>query len=103
MATEDAAPVTEPESRGVDAWLRRYSRWKERRLTHMAEVPFAALAVQNLYLCACILLDGVVLPWAVTLVAGDFSLTLFAVLLLPAFALEGLLYARIRARETRRA
>lgn len=99
MATEDAAPAAEPEARGIDAWMRRYSRWRERRLTHLAAVPLSSLAVQNLFLCVCILLDGVFVPWIVVVVMGSFSYVLFALLLVPSFVVEAFLYKKLKARD----
>ncbi len=102
MATEGAGrEATKEEMRGIDAWMRRYSRWRERRLTHMAELPLSSLALQNLFLCLCILFDGVFLPWIVVLVAGGFSYALLGLLLLPSLVAEGLVYRRIKAREVR--
>lgn len=91
--------VPEDGERGIDGWLHRYSRWKERRLTHMAELPLPTLALQSLYLCVCILLDGVLLPWVVVAVASGFSDALFAVLLVPVIVAEGVVYQRMKARE----
>ncbi len=91
--------ATEDRDRGIDAWMRRYSRWRERRLTHLAAVPLSSLAVQNLVLCLCILLDGVFLPWIVVLVAGGFSSPLFALLLVPSVIAEGVVYRRMKARD----
>ncbi len=102
MATEEASRETPQEVvRGIDAWIRRYSRWRERRLMHMAEMPLSSLAFQNLFLCLCILVDGVLLPWIAVLLAGDFSYAWFGVLLLPSIVGEGLVYQKVRAPGTR--
>lgn len=89
-----------PEARGIDALLLRYSRWRRARLTAMAEMPLSLLGLQTLYLSACILLDGVVLPWIVTLLGGGFSYLLFVLLLLPTLAAESVLYRRVKAPKT---
>ncbi len=94
--TEERA---EPEykARGIDRLLVGYSRWKTRRLVAMDATPLSALALQTLYLSGCILADGVLLPWIVTLLDGDFSFLLFALLLIPALALEAVGYRRLKA------
>lgn len=103
MAADDEVQTArEREARGIDAWLRRYSRWKERRLIETAKLPLSALALRSGYLSACILLDGVFLPWIVMLLAGGFSFAPFAVSLLPIVVLEGLLYRKIKSRRTHR-
>ncbi len=91
--------AAEDRNRGIDAWMRRYSRWRERRLTDLASVPLSSLAVQNLFLCICILLDGVLLPWIVILITGGFSYPLFALLLVPSVLAEGVLYQKLKARD----
>ncbi len=104
MATEEVRrDVPQEEARGIDAWMRRYSRWRERRLMHMAELPLSSLAAQNLFLCLCILVDGVLLPWIVVVLAGDFSYAWYGVLLLPSVVGEGLVYQRMKARGMREA
>ncbi len=102
MATEEVRrDMPQEGARGIDAWMRRYSRWRERRLTHMAELPLSSLVLQNLFLCLCILFDGVFLPWVVVLIAGGFSYAWLGLLLLPSLVAEGLVYRRIKAREVR--
>lgn len=102
MATEPASQeAPQVPVRGIDGWMRRYSRWRERRLTHLAETPLSSLALQNLFLCVCILIDGVLIPWIVVLLEGDFSLALFAVLFVPSVVAEGLVYLRIKGRAMR--
>lgn len=91
----DASPRTEHR---IDGWLHRYSRWKRDRLVGLDETPLATMGVRTLYLCSCILLDGVMLPWAVEVVAGGFSYPLFAVLVLPTIVVESLLYQKMKAR-----
>ncbi len=104
MATEDAGRETPPkELRGIDGWMRRYSRWRERRLMHMAELPLSSLVLQNLVLCIFILIDGVLLPWIVVLLAGEFSFAWFGLLLLPSLVAEGLVYQKVKARGFRTA
>lgn len=103
MAADDEAQTTPArEVRGIDAWLRRYSRWKERRLIETAQLPLSDLALRSGYLSACVLLDGVFLPWVLILLAGGFSFALFSVALLPIVVLEALLYRKIKSRETHR-
>ncbi len=101
MATEEPTrdDSTAGLGRGIDGWMHRYSRWRERRLTHLAEMPLSSLAVQTLFLSLCILLDGVVLPWIVVLVAADFSYPLFLLLLVPSLAAEGFVHLRLKAGE----
>ena len=82
---------------GLDALMRRYSRWKRERLVEIAELPLSALALRNLFLSVCILVDGVVLPWVVAVALGGFSFLLFTLLLIPAVALESVLYRRMKA------
>ena len=96
-ADDPAAPPPEYKARGIDALLVRYSRWRRRRLARLAEVPLAALALETLYLSACILADAVVLPWIVVLVAGGFSFALFGLLFLPTVVAEAVLYRRVKA------
>ncbi len=91
--------ATEDRGRGIDAWMRRYSRWRERWLTNLAAMPLSSLAVQNLFLCVCILLDGVLRPWIVILITAGFSYALFAVLLVPSLVVEGYLYQKLKARD----
>lgn len=81
--------------------MRRYSRWRERRLTHLAAIPLSSLALQNLFLCACILVDGVLLPWLVVLLAGGFSYVIFTLILAPGIVAEGFVYQRMKAGEMR--
>jgi hypothetical protein len=85
------------EQRGIDGWMHRYSRWKRRRLVSLNETSVAVIGIRTLYLCACILLDGVMLPWAVVVLVGAFSYPLFAGLVLPAIVVEALLYQRMKA------
>ncbi len=85
-----------PEPRGIDGLLLRYSRWRRKRLVTMTEAPLSTLALQSLYLSACILADGVLLPWAVSLIQGTFSFLLFAVLAVPLVAAEAWFYGRIK-------
>lgn len=66
---------------------------------HLAEMPLSSLAVETLFLSLCILLDGVVLPWIVVLVTGDFSYPLFLLLLVPSLAAEGFVHLKLKARE----
>lgn len=97
MATEDENPsVSEPEAHGIDGLLRGYSRWRLRRLTRIVQVPLSMLALESLFLSLAVLLDAVVLPWIVAILAGTFSYALFAVLLIPAFAAEAIVYRRLR-------
>jgi hypothetical protein len=91
LPTQDG---TARERRGLDAMMHRYSRWKLNRLARMADEPLSALALRNLYLSACVLLDGVVLPWFVVLAQGGFSFLLFAILLVPTLLVEGIVYRR---------
>jgi hypothetical protein len=81
----------------------RYSRWRRQRLVTLSETPLAILTLQTLYLSACILADGVLLPWVVTILEGGFSWLLFAVLLVPVLAAESILYRRVKAPGKRRA
>jgi len=92
--TEKDEPPYEP--RGIDGLMARYSRWRRRRLVTLAEMPLSALAVQTLYLCACVLADGVFLPWVVTVLQGEFSLLLFSALLIPLVAAEAVVYREMR-------
>lgn len=93
--------ATEEPTRGIDAWMRRYSRWRQRRLIHLAQVPLSSLALENLFLCLCILVDGVFLPWVVVLIADAFSYVLLALLLAPSLAAEYLIYRRMKTRPRR--
>lgn len=98
MKTADSdAPDEADTARGIDGLMFRYSRWKRRSLEDIATAPLSVLAVRSLYLCACILFDGVILPWIIMIPEGGFSLPLFAVLLVPAVAAEVLGYRRLRA------
>lgn len=101
VAEQAGQEVPQEKARGIDGWLRRYSHWRERRLTQLAETPLSSLALQNLFLCVCILLDGVLLPWVVVLVAGDFSYVLFAILFFPSVVAEGLVYLKMKGRGMR--
>jgi hypothetical protein len=85
------------ERRGIDAMMHRYSRWKLKRLANMADEPLSTLALRNLYLSACVLLDGVFLPWVVVVAQGGFSFLLFAILLVPTLLGEGIVYRRLSA------
>jgi len=96
MADAEERPHARPEARGIDGLLLRYSRWKTGRLITMDETPLSALALQTLYLSACVLADGVILPWIVTLLVGEFSFLGFALLLLPALAVESMFYRKMR-------
>lgn len=89
-------PPAEP--RGIDGMMHRYSRWKLKRLASMADEPLSTLALRNLYLSACVLLDGVLLPWVVVVAQGPFSFLLFAILLAPILLGEGIVYRRLTAR-----
>ena len=86
-----------PAPRGIDGLMFRYSRWKRRSLEEIAEAPLSALALRTLYLCGCILIDGVILPWILTIPDGGFSLVWFAVLLVPALAGEVVGYHKLKA------
>lgn len=99
MGTADAEERSDaaPEFRGIDRLMMRYSRWRRRRLTSLTEVPLATLGLQTLYLCVCIAADGILLPWAVTAVAGGFSLLVFAALFVPAAVVEVLVYRGMKA------
>ncbi len=88
-----------PEVRGIDGLMQRYSRWRRERLVDLAEVPLSTLAARTLYLSACILFDGVLLPGVVAVLVGGFSLVPFAVLLVPVVAAEALVYRRLRRAE----
>lgn len=88
----------QPEYRGVDGLMMRYSRWRRQRLADLAEAPLSTLALRTLFLSACILFDGVLLPWVVTILDGGFSLLLFTVLLSPIVAAEALVYRKMRRR-----
>lgn len=94
---------SETEARGLDALMRRYSRWRRERLVSLAEVPLSTLTLQTLYLSACVLADGILLPWVVSVPEGSFSWLLFTVLLVPALAAESILYRRVKAPQRRRA
>lgn len=93
----------EPEykTRGIDGLLTGYSRWKTRRLIAMDATPLHVLALQTAYLSACILVDGVLVPWAVAIFQGEFSFLLFAVLLVPAIAAEFIGYRSLRGPRNR--
>ena len=99
MKTADpaGAPDEERTERGLDGLMVRYSRWKRRSLEDIAQEPLSTLALRNAYLCACILLDGVILPWIVVVLGGGFSLLLFTLLFIPAVAAETALYRRMKA------
>jgi len=86
------------ELRGIDGMMHRYSRWKLKRLASLANEPLSTLALRNLYLSACVLLDGVFLPWVVVVAQGGFSFLLFAILLAPVLLGEGIAYRRLTAR-----
>jgi len=101
--TDDAArDDSAEEPRGIDGLMRRYSRWRLQRLARIADESLTALTLRNLYLSACVLLDGVFLPWAVIILEGGFSFLLFAVLLVPTLLVEAILYRRMTAPLRRR-
>jgi hypothetical protein len=83
------------EHRGIDALMHRYSRWKLKRLATMADEPLSTVALRNLYLSACVLLDGVLLPWVVVVAQGGFSFLPFAILLVPTVLGEWIVYRGI--------
>jgi len=99
MGTADASEhaASETEARGLDGLMRRYSRWRRERLVTMAEVPLSTLTLQSLYLSACVLADGILLPWVASVFEGGFSWLEFVVLLVPALAAESVLYRRMKA------
>lgn len=96
MKAPEPAEQTATGARGLDGLMFRYSRWKRRSLVDLAEAPLSTLAFRSLYLCGCILLDGVILPWAVTVLGGGFSFPLFALLIVPAVAAEAVVYRRTK-------
>ena len=95
MKESEAEEDPEGEYRGIDSLMHRYSRWKIKRLTRAADEPLTALTLRTLYLSACILLDGVFLPWIVMILEGGFSLLLFSVLLVPTVVVEWTVYRRM--------
>lgn len=95
--------VLETEARGLDGLMRRYSRWRRERLVTMAEVPLSTLTLQSLYLSACVLADGILLPWVASVFEGGFSWLVFVVLLVPSLAAESVFYRRMKAPQQRRA
>lgn len=99
MGTADADERSDgaPDFRGIDRLMMRYSRWRRRRLTSLTEVPLATLGLQTLYLCVCILADGILLPWAVEAIAGGFSLLPFVAIFVPAAVVEALVYRGMKA------
>lgn len=105
MDPTDLPTRDEPEEewRGIDSMMHRYSRWRLKRLARMADEPLSTLALRNLYLSACVLLDGVILPWIVMVVQGAFSFLLFGVLFVPTLVVELVLYRRMTAPHRERA
>jgi hypothetical protein len=105
MKPADLPTRDEPEGehRGIDAMMKRYSRWKLKRLASMADEPLSTLALRNLYLSACVLLDGVLLPWVVVVAQSGFSFLLFAILFVPTVLGEGIVYRRMTAPHRERA
>ena len=99
MGTAESAnrADSQTEVRGLDGLMRRYSHWRRERLVSMAEVPLSVLTLQSVYLSACVLADGVLLPWVASVFEGGFSWLVFVVLLVPALASESVLYRRMKA------
>ena len=85
-----------PESRGIDGLMTRYSRWRRQRLVTLTEVPLSTLTLRTLALSGFILVDGVLLPWVVTVLEGTFSFLLFAILFVPLIAAEAMVYRRMK-------
>jgi len=79
--------------------LRRYSEWRRRRLVNDSQLPFNHLIIKTTYFAACILVDGVVLPWIVIALQRTFLSYLLFMLCLGLILLAQVrLYFGIKAR-----
>lgn len=79
----------------IDRLLKRYSRWRKRRLENIVELPLSKLALRTAFVSACIVIDGVLLPWIiVALNRSLLSLAMFAVSIVTAVAIEAYVYRR---------
>jgi hypothetical protein len=83
----------------LTALLRRYSEWKRRRLVNDSQLPFNHLIIKTTFFTACILVDGVVLPWIVIALQRTFVSYLLFMLCLGLMLLAQVrLYSGIKAR-----
>jgi len=87
--THNSAVNDKPDA--VTKILMKYSRWRRKRFVAESKVPLRLLLLRTGFLTGCILIDGVLLPWVITIM--NRSILSYA-LFVAAFGLAVFLQAR---------
>jgi len=90
--------MTREEHDALTNALRRYSDSRKKRLLTDSKLPMKCLVFRAVYITACILVDGLLLPWIVIELRRTFLSYLIFILCLSAIVLAQVrLYSKIGA------